>query len=184
MLEITVPENTLFDEKKEEFILIPETRLVLEHSLLSIKAWEEKWHKPFLKPDEEKTMEEIADYIRCMTVSPKKVDFNVYRYIPMDILQKIMDYIHDPMTATTITERPGAKKVGRSRIITAELIYCWMVTLNIPVEFQKWHINQLLTLIKVCDIENSPKEKMSKRDAASRRAALNKARRAKHNTKG
>lgn len=183
MLEITVPETTLFDEVKEEFIPVPETHLLLEHSLLSIKAWEEKWHKPFLKQDEEKTTEEIADYIRCMTISPKKVDQNVYRYMPIDVLQKIMDYIHDPMTATTITERQGGKK-GRGRIITAELIYCWMVTLNIPVEFQKWHINQLLTLIKVCDIENSPKEKMSKKDAASRRAALNKARRAKHHTKG
>jgi hypothetical protein len=89
------------------------------------------------------------------------------------------------MTATTFND---SKLIGASRssndVITNEIIYYWMIALQIPVEFQKWHLEQLLTLIKVVNIKNSPKNKMSKREEARQRAALNAARRAKSNSKG
>ena len=58
-----------------------------------------------------------------------------------------------------------------------------MIALQIPIEFQKWHLNRLTTLIRVCNAKNNP-EKMSKKDILAQNAALNKARRAKAHTKG
>ncbi len=191
MLEITIPKqhyDNLFDEVKEEFLPpvdIKETKIQLEHSLISLKKWEQKWHKPFLK-DDNKTSEELLDYICCMTLS-HGVDPEIYNWIPKNVIDQIVDYIKDPMTATSFTENTylvGAQKSSREGI-TAEIIYYWMITLSIPVEFQKWHLNQLLTLIKVVSVKNSKStKKMSPQMAARERAALNEARKRKYNSKG
>lgn len=186
MLEITIPKNEVFVSETNMFIQIPETKLQLEHSLISLRKWESKWHKPFLgkagKP-EEKTSEEIIDYVRCMTVG-KIPNLNIYQFIPTDILEQIVSYIKDPMTATWFGKTESEKNPLNGDTVTAEIIYYWMIALNVPVEFEKWHLNQLLTLIKVINIKNSPKKKMSKKEEAQQRAALNKARRAKFNSKG
>lgn len=189
MLEITIPEQHYepFDSEKEEFLPIvdiKETTIQLEHSLISLKKWEQKWHKPFLSYSEELTHEEISDYIRCMTIS-HGVDPNIYRYIPDNIITKIVEYITDPMTATWFNENNlvGAQKKS-GEVITAEIIYYWMIALNIPVEFQKWHLNQLLTLIKVVNIKNGKDTKKNPKLAAQERAALNAKRRAKYKSKG
>lgn len=184
MKVVTIPKNELFDSEKNEFIeKIEETTLQLEHSLISLKKWEQKWHKPFLNK-EEKTIEELLDYIRCMTLN-RNVDPEVYKHIPPNVFKEIIDYIEDPMTATWFSDNStiGAQRSSRE-IVTTEIIYYWMITLNIPVEFQKWHLNQLLTLIKVVSIKNAPKKKMNAREAAQQRAALNASRRAKFNSKG
>lgn len=187
MKEITVPafKGEFFNDNTQTFyyVNIKETILQLEHSLISIKKWEEKWHKPFLKK-EDKTTEEILDYIRCMTINRTRVDSMVYKYIPMDLINEIVEYIKDPMTATTFNDTLIGAQKNAKEIVTAEIIYYWMVTYNIPVEFQKWHLNQLLALIKVVSIKNSPGKKMSKREAAQQRAALNRARREKYKSKG
>lgn len=183
MKEIFIPKSDLFNEDTNQFIHIEETTLQLEHSLISLKKWEERWHKPFLKK-EDKTIEEILDYIRCMSLNSKKVDPKVYQYLPTSLISEIVEYIKDPMTATTFSDSLIGAQQNSREIITAEIIYYWMVTYNIPVEFQKWHLNQLLTLIKVVSIKNGPKKKMGRKEAAQQRAALNKARRAKYNSKG
>lgn len=190
MLEIVIPEqhHVLYDEEKEEFLPrvdIDETKLQLEHSLISLKKWEQKWHKPFLG-DAEKTYEEMTDYVRCMTLNHNNINPDVYKYMPKDIMERVIEYIKDPMTATWFKENNsliGAQKNTREGI-TAEIIYYWMIALNIPVEFQKWHLNQLLTLIKVVNIKNQGPKKVDARTAAKERAALNRARRAKYNSKG
>jgi len=173
MKTVIIPKTELYDEDKNEFISIKDTKLTIEHSLISIKKWEERWKVPFLKT--EKTAEQFLDYIRCMTIN--NVDENIYRFIPSKILQEIVDYIADPMTATWFSnnETIGAQK-KETEIVTAEIIYYWMIALNIPMEFQKWHLNSLLTLIRVVSIKNEPKKKMSDREWALQRSRLNKAR--------
>ena len=186
MLTITIPAHEaydLWDPNEEKFIQIPaqkEQKLQLEHSLVSLSKWESKWHKPFLsKP--EKTNEETIDYIRCMTVTPNVSD-HVYYRLTQDNVNEIYKYINDSMTATTFPKEEGGK-INRETV-TAELIYYWMIAQNIPFECQKWHLERLLTLIRVCNVKNTPPKKRSKRDIMSRHAAINKARREKMNSKG
>ena len=180
MLEITIKSCELFDEEKEEFITIPEQTIKLEHSLVSLSKWESKWCKPFLSK-EDKSYEETIDYIKCMTLT-QNVNPIVYGLIDGDSMKQITKYIEAPMTATTFYD--DKKSRHNREIVTAELIYYWMVSLQIPFECQKWHLNRLLTLIKVCSIKNEPPKKMSTRDVMSRNAALNAARRKRLNTKG
>ena len=180
MLELNIPEIEVFDENSQEFINIKEQTLRLEHSLVSLSKWESKWCKPFLSK-ENKTLEETIDYIKCMTLT-QNVDPRVYNILTQDMVKQVNDYISAPMTATTFRE--NKTRSGSGEQITAELVYYWMVSLNIPFECQKWHLNRLLTLIKVCNIKNQPPKKMSKRDIMSRNAALNAARRKQLNTKG
>lgn len=180
MLEIIIPATEQWDEKNQEFITSKEQILRLEHSLVSLSKWESKWCKPFLSR-ENRTMEETIDYIKCMTLT-QNVDDHVYNLLTIDNIKKVNEYISAPMTATTFND--SNKKSGGNEIITSELIYYWMISLNIPFECQKWHLNKLFTLIKVCSIKNQPPKKMSKKDIMSRNAALNAARRKQMNTKG
>lgn len=181
MIEITIKACELFDETKQEFVTIPEQTLKLEHSLVSLAKWESKWCKPFLSNKNDKNYEETIDYIKCMTLT-QNVNPIVYNLIDKKTIEQIRDYISAPMTATTFSN-DGKSRPSRE-IVTAELIYYWMVALQIPFECQKWHLNRLLTLIKVCGIKNEPPKKMSTRDVMSRNAALNAARRKQLNTKG
>ena len=181
MLQITIPAIDMFDEQKQEFVSTKEQTLCLEHSLVSLSKWESKWHKPFLSK-EPKTNEETIDYIKCMTIT-QNVDPNIYLCLTRENIEQVNQYIEDPMTATWFSEE--SKKGGPNREqTTAELIYYWMIALNIPFECQKWHLNRLLTLIRVCNIKNQPPKKMSRRDIMSRNSAINAARRKKYNSKG
>ena len=181
MLYITIPATELWDELNQEFIITKATTLQLEHSLVSISKWEAKWQKPFLTK-EPKTSEETLDYIKCMTLT-QNVNPSTYDRLSYQNVTEINNYVESAMTATTITER-NKNKAGNTELITSELIYYWMIALNIPFECQKWHLNRLLTLIRVCKIKNQPPEKRSRRDIMSRNAALNAARRQQLNSKG
>ena len=182
-LTIHIPATELWDPGREQFIKIKEQNLLLEHSLVSMDKSESKWKKPFLT-DNEKTAAEILDYIRCMTIT-KNVDPYVYFAIPPDEINKIKDYMSDPMTATTITDhREGAKPRGRKEIITSEIIYWQMTQLNIPLEWEKRHLNKLLMLIQVGAIKSEPPKSMSKNAIMKQNSMLNAARRKKHGTRG
>ena len=180
MLEITIPGDEYYDEVKGEFFTLRDVTLKLEHSLISLSKWESKWCKVFLSK-QEKTYEETIDYIKCMTLT-QNVDPAVYSRLTKENVDAINEYIDAPMTATYINEPPN--KGSNREQITSELIYYWMIAQNVPFECQKWHLNRLLTLIRVCNIKNSPPKKMSRRDIMSRNAALNAARRKQLNTKG
>lgn len=180
MLYITVPGRDLWDETNNLFISIHEQKLQLEHSLISLSKWESKWCKPFLSK-EEKTDEEIIDYIRCMTIN-SNVPPETYLALTAENLRAVNSYINAPMTATTITDRSAGRQSRQT--ITSELIYYWMISLNIPSEYQKWHLNRLLTLIQVCNIKNQPEKKRPRDEVLRENAALNAKRRAMLNSKG
>ena len=180
MLRITIPAAELWDEVNQEFVSTKEQTLQLEHSLVSLSKWESKWNKAFLGK-QEKTNAETLDYVRCMTIT-QNVKTDVYRCLTSENINQINDYIDAPMTATHFSnEQQGG--VNRETV-TSELIYYWMIALNIPFECQKWHLNRLLALIKVCNIKNTPPKKMSRQQIMSRNAALNAARRKQMNSRG
>ena len=178
MLEVFVKGCEQYDENKNIFVSIKDQTLKLEHSLLSISKWESKWHKPFINK-ENKSTEEVIDYIKCMTINT--VNDDIYKCINDSIFCIVNNYISDPMTATTfndINNRPSRE------IITSEIIYYWMITYNIPFECEKWHLNKLLTLIKVCNNKNNPDKKMSRSEVIRRNKELNNKRRMVMNSKG
>lgn len=180
MLQITIPAVELWDEQKQEFVYTKDQTLALEHSLVSLSKWEAKWHKPFLSKTE-KTVDETIDYIRCMTLT-QNVKPEVYLGLTAENITQVNAYIEDSMTATFFSENtPGRNS---REIVTSELIYYWMIALNIPVKFEKWHLNRLLTLIRVCNVKSSPPKKYSKSEIMKRNAALNAARKQQLGTKG
>lgn len=179
MLQITIPESEFYDTTTQKFYTVKAVSLTLEHSLLSLSKWESKWHKPFISK-EKKTREELLDYISCMLICKPS------RFSPKTLTEaqfsEITKYIDEPMTATKFSNRPG----GSSReIVTNEIIYHWMIAYQIPFECQKWHLNRLLTLIKVCSIKNAPPgKKMGRQALISRNASLNAQRKQTLNTNG
>ena len=179
MLTIEIPGGELWDPNKGEFITQKPVTISLEHSLVSISKWEAKWQKPFLS--DKKTSEEMLDYIMCMTIT-QNVDPNAYAFLTKSNIDDIQKYIESPMTATTFSGKESPKR-GKERV-TSELIYYWMIANNIPFECQKWHINRLLTLIRVCSVKNAPPKKMGKRATMSQNTSLNAARRRALGTNG
>lgn len=182
MLVIEIPETEFYDEETNRFGLIPAQELRLEHSLLSISKWESKWHKPYLDTTTyEKTREMNFDYIKCMTITQNVSDI-VYSCLTQENIDEIAKYIADPMTATWFSDENNSH--SSSEVVTSELVYYWMTATGIPFSCEKWHINRLLTLIKICSIKNGKPRKMSQRETAARYKALNAARRAKIGLKG
>lgn len=182
MLSLKIPEIEFYNEKTKEFISSTEQTITLEHSLISLSKWESKWQKPFLT-NKAIGNKEFADYINCMSMSGQLTDIQTSAILSkQDLIKKIQDYIDNPMTATTFREDKNAKP--NREVITSELIYYWMIEYGIPFECQKWHLNRLLTLIRVCGVKGSSGKKMSKREIMEQNRALNAARRAKTGSKG
>lgn len=180
MLRLTIPEEELYDESKEEFTTLPGLELDLEHSLLSVSKWESEFEKPFLSAGE-RTDLEVLRYAYYMITTPEISPEVIFRLTNQD-LRKINDYIEKKNTATTFYETK--KPVGRQETITAELIYYWMVAFQIPIECEAWNLNRLFALIRICNLKNQPQKKMSRHEIAQRNRELNAKRRAELGTKG
>lgn len=180
-MTITIPEMETFDEETGRFHKIKEQKLVLEHSLVSISKWESKWKKPFIH-QEQMPINELRDYVRCMTLT-QNVNPEVYNFIPIDILNQIVAYMNEQQTATWFSDVQDRKsKTGE--MITSELIYYWMTAANIPKECEKWHFSRLMTLIRIAGEKNQPPKKMKKNDIYKQNHALNAMRRAKMKSRG
>lgn len=181
MLELIIPASEVYNEKLSEFVKTDEIVLRLEHSLASLSKWESKWEKPFMT-SEEKTSEETFGYIQAMSLDPNTPP-EVFHSLSSEHLDLINKYLEAKMSATWFSEKPKAN--GSREIITAEVIYYWMISLNIPLECENWHLNRLFTLIKVFNQKNAPeKKKMSRSELMARNRKLNAERKAKLNTSG
>jgi hypothetical protein len=180
MLTITVLGKEMFDEQTQEFTTVNDVVLELEHSLVSLSKWEAIFEKPFLGIIE-KTSEEVFAYIRIMTVTPE-VPEEIFLRLSEDNIKEINKYLDAKMSATWFSETPGAPK--SREVITAELIYYWMIIFEIPFECEHWHLNRLFTLIRVCNIKQSKPEKMSRGEVAARNRELNAQRKQQLGTTG
>ena len=185
MLKVLIPGIEYYNEDTNEFVTGKDCVLKLEHSLLSISKWEAKWEIPFLNddPHNPKTDDMLKDYIRCMTLND--VGQDVYTRIPNKQLNEIMEYMNAKQSATTFIDNDNQQT--NKQIVTSELLYYYMVTAQIPLECERWHINRLMNLIRIYSIYNQdPKDspKTSKRQSAMSRSELNKQRQKIYNTKG
>lgn len=180
MLQIRIPARELFDENTSTFIFSKEQTLNLEHSLISISKWESKWKKSFMDNIPKMTRKEFIDYIRCMTIAPGIAE-ETYLALSEDNYASILSYINDSMTATTFRENSTRPS---KQIITSEVVYYWMIRYGIPFECEKWHINRLMTLIRICAIKEGPGKKMSHKDTIAQNKALNSARRKECRSRG
>lgn len=181
MLKIKVPLAEGFDETTNQFVVVESFDLELEHSLASLSKWESREEKPFLGK-EEKTFEEIFRYIQDMTLNDD-VPLSVYNKLTNENIDAVNRYINAPMTATTFREiqqqRPSRE------LVTAEVMYHWLVALQIPFECQHWHLNRMITLVRVCNEKNKPtKNRKMTRSAAAQRAEMNRQRKAQYGTTG
>lgn len=162
MLPLTVKEGEYWDPVKEEFSYTKPYDLTLEHSLVSISKWEAKWHISFFATKLTGAM--LISYIKCMTLN-KNVPDEVYHRLTDKDIRKILEYIHDPMTASSVTDLVK-HNTRTQKQVTSELVYYWMAKLNIPVEFEKWHLNRLIMLIRIAFAEENP-QKMNQRETAA-----------------
>lgn len=171
-LTITIPAtDDLWDADNNQFISVKEQKLVLEHSLMSLSKWERMTKKPFLSNVTENkiTPEEWLLYIKCMTIN--QVNDMAYAMLTQEMYEEIFSYINDPMSATTIHDSRPQK--GKREIVTSEIIYYQMISYGIPIELEKWHLNNLMTLISVFSIKGGNQQKMSKSEAAAYQRAIN-----------
>lgn len=184
MLTIKTKPVHLYDEVNAKFIdITQEYTLTLEHSLVSLSKWEQKWEKPFLGP-ETRTTEESIDYVRCMCLNSEGIPDLVFQSLTQELLDQVGEYINKKMTATWFNDPPGSRRVS-GEVITAEIIYFWMIAQRIPFEVQYWHLNRLLTLIRVVNVKSDPKKKMMPRaDQAQQQRMLNEQRLRQLGTKG
>lgn len=186
MLTITVPDKEWFNDDTSEFVYTKGATIQMEHSLISLAKWESKWKKAFLDKIGTLTPEEMIDYFRCMTIG-SKIDETIFVAIWNDISlrNKVMDYINDSMSAVKFRDDTDGPHSSIKDSLTSDLIYYWMVANNIPFECEKWHVNRLIALIRICGIKNNSGNKtMSKADLMRRNKALNAARRSKMHSRG
>lgn len=153
MLTITVPGVESFDDSAQEFVTTGDVVLALEHSLVSLSKWESKWEKPFLS-ETTKTTEETLGYISAMSLQGD-VPEEVLGRLTNENIEAINAYIESKMTATWFNEAVKRDTRPNREIVTAEIIYYWMTVLNIPLDWENRHLNQLITLVKVINEKNA-----------------------------
>jgi hypothetical protein len=180
MLTLLVEGDEYYNEETQEFETQESFVLEFEHSLVSLSKWESKHNKAFLN-NRSKTREEIMSYIECMILTPVYPEGIVNRFTNAN-LETINEYIESKQTATSFGEMPQRK--GRTEVITSELIYYWMVAFTIPFECERWHLNRLFALIRICNIKNTKPKKMSRSEVARRNRDLNERRKAELGTSG
>lgn len=183
MFQLKLPEIEHYDEQKLRFVTYQSLDLNLEHSLVSLSKWESFYEKPFITTTD-KTPAEFLAYANMMIVDELQGDTRPIKFLRDEDVVALSNYIQSNQTATWFTERPGSTQRNQSETVTAEIIYYWMVAHTIPFECQYWHLNRLITLVKVCNLKQEKPKKMSRRDLMSKNAALNAQRKAAAGSKG
>lgn len=158
-----------------------EVVLEFEHSLLSLSKWESKHKKPFLASTAKKH-EEMIDYFGDMLVTPGVSPTLVYR-LPPEQLDALTDYINESRTASSVPKDNDSK--GVVEIVTSELIYYWLVALEIPFHpVETWHLTRTMMLIQITNFKKQPPKKRNPRELLNDWASLNQRNKERFGTTG
>lgn len=187
MLEIVVSDLEYYDESGNDgegrFETLKGGTLLLEHSLASLSKWESVYEKPFLENDS-LTNDEASFYIECMCIgdNPRA---DLIPFLSIEQNNAIQQYITRKHTATWFNEVQfnSSANPNKKKVITSEVIYSWMINYGIPFECERWNLNRLITLIRVCQADQQA-EKLNSRDSIAHMKALNEQRRAKYRSGG
>lgn len=169
MLTIRVPLAEKFNDDTQMWEVSESAVLELEHSLASVSKWEQTFEKPFLN-SEDKSPEETIAYIMMMAVDPKTPP-ELFARLTDENIKEINEYVGAKMTATWFREDKNQRP--SREVITAEVIYHWMIQHSVWLEAEHWHINKLLTLLRVCTEKSKPPKKMNRREQIAERQRLN-----------
>lgn len=180
MLTLTLIGEESWNEELNQFSYPGTIEVSFEHSLVSLSKWESIHEKPFLGP-KPKTNAELQDYVHAMVTTPGVTPEDLNRLSESQLLE-LDAYINKPMTATTFPKTPGGSK--NTEVISAELIYYWMNTSNIPPEYEEWHLNRLFTLIRVHSAKNQKPKKVGPGERRQQQRELNAQRRARLGSTG
>lgn len=181
LLKLNIPAQDYWDERTERFVTVDSGILVLKHTLVSLNKFETINKTPLFNK-QKIPRDQLIEYIKCMTINEIK-DENIYLSLSAADFKKVDAYMNDPMTATRFSRRKDRNINGR--FITAELVYYWLSAFNIPFQpCEEWHLNKLLTLIKVCSEEQKGPQKKSRKEELMDRHALNEARKKALGTTG
>jgi hypothetical protein len=172
MLTITVLGEEHWDQENEKFVYPDSFKLELEHSLVSLSKWESKWEVPFLG-EKPKTTEMVLDYIECMILTPDPPADWISK-LSKENIEEITAYFDSKQSATWFNDHHPEPKTGET--ITSELVYYWLDICDIDWQAQYWHLNRLLTLVKIHTVKQAKPKPMSRSEMLRRRRALNKQR--------
>lgn len=151
MLSVTLSPTDDFPEAVE---------LQFEHSLVSLSKWEAEYETPFFKNDG-LDAEQTRNYIEKMLIGPPPHEGWIDR-LTVEQQNKIVAHINAKQTATWFRESQDPKRPN-TETITNELIYHWMIEFQIPFDpCENWHLNHLMTLIKIRGIKQTKPKKMSR----------------------
>lgn len=183
LLKLCLPTRDVWNPEKEVFDIIGGDEIELEHSLYTLAGWEAKWKTQFAKK-EGLTHKQLLDYIMNFMCQTPDVPRTAWLTLDNETLEKIQKYMEDPQSGTTIKSPTSGKLTNKRETVSAELLYCYMFQLGIPMECERWHLNRLMTLIDVCAIKSTPPKKMSRKEAALLQQQQNAAMRKKLGSKG
>lgn len=156
-------------------------KLDFEHSLVSLSKWEQKHERPFFGR-EEKTVEDTAEYFMAMCLTENPPEDFVER-LTKEQAMSLAEHINAKASATFFREDQNQKT--SSEIITSELVYYWLIQFQIPFwPVETWHLNRLMTLIKIVSIKQSKPKKMSKQALGEQYRQLNAQRLAQSGSSG
>jgi hypothetical protein len=123
----------------------------------------------------------MLSYFEQMLVSPQDRTDLISKLTPEDHMT-LVEHINASRTATVVREVQS--KPGPKENVTSELIYYWMISLQIPFEAERWHLNRLMTLIRVCGVKSTKPTKQPASTVAAKYRELNEQRKKQLGTSG
>lgn len=177
MITIRINDVQYYDNDTNQFVDVEGGTFRFEHSLEAIFKWEAEWKVPFL--NQQHTPEQLRSYLRIMCLDKGLSDLHLVDYV----IEELNTYMNDKRTATTFQNDNKNSQPSR-KVLTAEVIYSYMINANVPFEAAGWHIDRLMTLLQVIALQGDTPKMKSRSEILAENRELNAQRLKELNTKG